>query len=161
MCFNNRMAVWFILDISSFKYSHRSHKVCYAVKQRLEREIWVQKLSGVITVGIGIIWYGRFSEAETFSVSQTQHVVAATQEQMREKQKQPGREERQFRLAKTATVQNKATVVSAVLEEWIRARAGASPREQEQHLQQWHGRSGNGEVSQQQQMKSLLSAEET
>lgn len=67
-------------------------------------------------------------------MSQTLHVVAATQEQMREKQKQPSREERLFRLAKTVTLQNKATVVSAVLEEWIRARAGASPREQEQCL---------------------------
>lgn len=53
---------------------------------------------------------------------------------MRKKQKQPSREERHFRLAKTATLQNKATVVSAVLEEWIRARAGASPREQKQCL---------------------------
>lgn len=69
---------------------------------------------------------------------------------MREKQKQPSREERHFRLAKTVTAQNKATVVSAVLEVWIRGRAGASPRDQEQRLLQWHRRSGDGDVSQQQ-----------
>lgn len=92
--------------------------------------IWCDK----ITIGIGIMLCGRFSEAGTFSVSQTQHVVAATQEQIREKQNQPSGEERHSRLAKTVTVQNKATVVGAVLEEWIRARAGASPREQEQCL---------------------------
>lgn len=135
ICFINLMAIWFVLDISSFKYSNRSHKVWYAVKQVEKREvntkiIWCDK----ITIGIGVMWYGRFSEAGTFSVSQTLHVVAATQEQMREKQKQPSREERHFRLAKIVTLQNKATVVSAVLEEWIRSRAGASPREQEQCL---------------------------
>lgn len=63
-------------------------------------------------------------------MSQIHRVVAATQEQKGE----TNREERHFRLAKTVTVQNKAAVVSAALEEWIRARAGASPREQEQRL---------------------------
>lgn len=86
--FSNLSGVQFNFDISSFKHSHRSHKVCYTVKESLERErlISLFRLMEEELV-IGIMSHARLSEAQT-SVLQIVHVLVATQKQMIEKQKE-------------------------------------------------------------------------